>query len=1194
MSAFAAIGIFVCGSPISSAQMAGARVEGIVRDVSRAVIPGVLVTATNEGTNISYTNLTNETGLYVFVNLSPGTYTLSCELQGFKRYISKGIGLKVGDAVSINITMEMGDVLNEIEVIAAAPLIDVTSGRIGSVVQERQVTDLPLNGRNPMMLYYLQGGTNPRDAQSGQQASGSVDGLRTNASNVKIEGVWSSDPSYDNSPAAPNAAVPLEAVGEYRVTTSSATAEMGRGAGAQVQVVYRSGTNSFHGSAFDFNRNTVYNASDFFANRQGTAKPVFLRNQYGVSLGGPIRKNKTFFFGTWEGQREIQGSIENLLVYTQPLRNGIFRYNTSKANSGSDVDAGGNPLVPFKTIDIFNIDPTRLGADSSGIVAAKLKQIPLPNNYDIGDGFNLGGYRYSSSNPNNGNTMVAKVDHALSKNHQLTGSLGLKYFNSLSSRIFSGYHQGISKNHYPSAMIGLISALKPTLTNELRIGMTRRWFYSGPENPDNYDPKGNFQLSGLGSGRGLSGNGNPIAVYMYQSNPVTALSLAENLAWVVRNHTIKFGLEVIKSPKNSAYGGDEWIPTIYTGTGNNPASLPVIAGLASADRTRAQQMINDLTGTIDHINQTYNGNSADRYIPYENAFRHVIETMWGAFFQDTWKFRPNLTINYGVRWDFLPPSSETHGIYNYPKGGSKGVLGVSGPIGAFQCEMRSDGGKNIMDWDWNNFGPHLGFTWDPFNNGKMSVSAYYRVSYDRSMNTVYSFLSTQNQGLNINLVAIPFTRFSDPNLYQAVGGKPAILPLPIGKPFDPIPFTRQGRAYAMEETTRTPYTQSWSLRIQRELVKDWFVQAAYVGNISVGGWHGINYNQIEIRKNGFLNGFLAAQRNYSKNGNPNVGEDIGVLKTVFAPLGGIRSAQYTVISQGQVASLADYADTTTAFNGVRGGLITAAGLPVTFFRLNPQVENANIASNLSVSTWHAMKVEVGKRFSAGTYLQFNYTLGKGLTDWVGGQGLYVDFRDNLNRRLDKSLQNFDSTHIIQANGIWELPVGTGKRWLGQLSSWQNAILGGWQINGILSLSTSRPFTVSTGRYNLVLGQASTADFSGKDFNLASKVIKGNQILAITADEKALFTNPVAGSPGGTAFRAFRGPLYTNIDTSFFKNFRVRFLGEQGQIQFRAEAFNVLNHESFSNPAANINSGNFGVISDGFSPRILQFAVRISF
>jgi len=1200
----ATIAVAVLSLAAAFAQTAGARLEGIVKDASQAVIPGVAVTVTNEGTNISTTSTTNETGFYVFVNLPPGTYTLASELQGFKRYVNKGIVLQVGATITINITLQTGELTAEVVVSAAAPLIDVTSGKVGSVVQERQVVDLPLNGRNPMMLFYLQAGTNPRDAIGGsQQAVGSVDGLRTNASNIKIEGVWASDVAFDMSPAAPNATVPLEAVGEYRVTTSSASAEAGRGAGAQVQVVYRSGTNSFHGSAYEFNRNTVYNANNFFANKQGTDRPKFLRNQYGASLGGPIIKNKTFFFGTWEGQREIAGSILNRYSYTQTTRNGIFRYYKKGQNSNSLVDKAGNPTVPdgdIGTINLFTVDPSRQGLDSSGKVAYLFKLQPLPNNYDLGDGFNLGGYRYISNEPNNYNQFVAKVDHTLSRTNQLSVSLGGYSRDNYNGLLYTGSFNQLYTEEKRNIMIGLVSALRANLTNEFRAGATRRLTDQQPQSPLSYDTKGVFILTGITNtgGRGGAPEGNPVGPYLPQTNPVSAFSLSDNVAWVKKNHTFKVGFEVAYYTHNFIFGGDEYMPTVYSNNTYNPANVPSMAGLASADRSRAQQFVNDLTGTIGNINQTYNANRPDAFLPYEPSRRYFRDREWGTFFQDTWKMASNLTFNYGVRWDLVPPAWAKDGMYSYPQGGSLSVLGISGPVGVYRSGLAPDQGKGIIHWDWNNFGPNVGFTWDPFKDGKTSVSANYRVAYDRNMTAVYILIDYSNVGLVSSLTATPFTRFSDPNLYQTVGGKAPVIPLPVGKPFAPLPFERQGRAYAADENTRTPYTQNWSLRIQREIGKNWYIQGAYVGNISVGGWRAMNYNQVEIRANGFLDGFLAAQRNLAANGNPNKGESIGVLGKLFAPLGGIPTSQNNNITQGQTAALADFIDTTTQGGSKRGWLVTAAGFPDTFFRKNPQMLNANIIDNMSVSTWNGFKAELGKRMSAGIYVQFQYTLGKGLTDYTGGQGLFQDFRDNANRKLDKSLQQYDSTHIIQTNGIWELPFGPNKRWLSGMAGWQNAILGGWQLNGIFQLATSRPFTVTSNRFNLAQGRASTVYFAGSDFNLMANVIRGsNQITTLTDDQKKLFTNPGTADPGGVPYFAFRGPIYANVDTSMFKNFRLPFLGEQGNLQFRMEAFNVLNRVNFDPPPGanlNINAGTFGVINSAGSPRILQFALKINF
>jgi len=1190
--------------PALLGQSAGARLEGIAKDASQAVVPGVTVTATNEGTNISTTSVTNDTGFYVFVNLPPGPYTVTAELQGFKRFVNKNVVLMVGDARTFNVTLETGEINTEVVVSAAAPLIDMTSGKIGAVVQERQVVDLPLNGRNPLDLFKLQAGASVL-------GGGSVDGLRTNSNNMKIDGVFASDASYDSAPTSTFAVAPLDAIAEYRVTTSSATADSGRGSGAQISAVYRSGTNNFHGSAYEYNRNQAYNANDWFPNRQGQTRPKFQRNQYGASLGGPIIKNKTFFFGTWEGQREVRGSVNNRNVYTQNVRDGIFRYNPAKANSSSDVDpVTMQPKVPYKEINLLTVDPTRQGFDSSGIVGGMMKLFPKPNNLDLGDGFNVAGYQYISSNPNHYNQTVIKVDHTLTRTNQLSIAMGGYWSKPGYDMMFSGYRSEEDIAWRRNIAIGLVSALKPTITNELRVGAYKRYTLNGNPDPECFNPKGNYQLVGIWSSgsRGAAPEGNIRPIWLPQRNPIDAFNVNDNVSWVKKNHTFKWGVDIIFTTKNNWFGGDEYIPAIYTANANNPANVPSLTGLNSSDRSRAAQLVNDMTGTIGYINQTYNANSMKLgFTPYDTRHRLLRTLEPGAFFSDTWKVAQNLTISYGTRWDLLPPGWMKNGIYSYPKGGATTVLGMTGAAGytfgrpvtsaTYATDFAPNQGKDIVEWDWNNFGPNLGFTWDPFKDGKTSISANYRVSYDRMMQSVYSRLDDQNQGLSIDLQATPMTRFSDPNIYQAVAGKAAILPLPVGKVFEPLPMTRQGSALALANTIKTPYTQSWSLRIQREVVKDWTVQMAYVGNINVGGFRGINYNQMEIMSNGFFQGFLAAQRNLAANGNPNKGESIGVLANLYKPLGGIPSSQNSYVQQGQVAYLANYLDTTTACNGTRGGCVGLAGLPANFFGMNPQVANANVIDNLSNSTWHGMKLEIGKRFSAGTYFQFAYTLGKGLTDYVGGQTQVDAFRDNYNRKLDKTLQNYDSTHNIAANGIWELPFGTNKRWLNGMGGWKEAIIGGWQLNAIFQLATSRPFTIQGNRYNLTYGDYSTAMYNGTaDFNFASKVIKGaSQVRAITTEEAALFSFAPAGSAGDVPQRAFRGPMFSNIDASMFKNFKLSFLGEQGSLQFRAEAFNLLNHPSFSAPNGRIDQGTFGVISSTISTaRVLQFALKLSF
>ena len=307
--------------PHLGAQAVSARLEGTVQDQSKGVVPGVAVVAVNQDTGIQLQAVSNDSGRFVFANLPPGTYTVSAEQPGFKKTVLQGILLEIGDAKTQDLTLSPGEMSESVTVTSESVSVDAITAILGAVVQNRQAVDLPLNGRDPMMLFYLEQGTNPLDrVASSQQQVGAVNGLDPNTSSVKVEGINSSNGGYDYSPAHPSMAVPQEAVGEYRVSTSTDLADAGRGSGAQVKVMLKSGSNQFHGSLFEFNRNTDYNANDFFNNRNGLARPVLQRNQFGGALGGPIKKNRTFFFATAEWQRQISDSIENRVVYTPTLR----------------------------------------------------------------------------------------------------------------------------------------------------------------------------------------------------------------------------------------------------------------------------------------------------------------------------------------------------------------------------------------------------------------------------------------------------------------------------------------------------------------------------------------------------------------------------------------------------------------------------------------------------------------------------------------------------------------------------------------------------------------------------------------------------------------------------------------------------------------------------------------------------------
>lgn len=1186
--------------PNLNAQAVSARLEGLVQDPSKGVIPGVTVTAINSGTGLTYQATSNESGRYIFANLPPGSYTVSVTQQGFKRFVLQDILLQIGDAKTQDLTLELGAVNESVSVAADTVTVDATTATLGAVVQNRQAVDLPLNGRDPMMLFYLEAGTNPLDrVASSQQQVGAVNGLDPNTSSVKVEGINASNSGYDYSPAHPSTPVPQEAVGEYRVSTSTDMADAGRGSGAQVKVLIKSGTNQFHGSLFEFNRNTDYNANDFFNNRGGLPRPILQRNQFGGSIGGPIKRNKTFFFATAEWQRQISDSVENRVVYTPTLRAGIFRYVIGGTNSTAIVNAQGVPTVSASqigTINLATIDPTRLGLDT--IYFPKLLSLmPEPNNYDLGDGLNTAGYTYNSANPDNYYQVLFKVDHEINSKNHLAISASKANENAPQAKLEDAISPEGFMERRRGFSVRLVSILSPHLTNELSLGandrtsvrpITNTANFPGLLGPGQQTPAGNIQFVGLGTGSSLTGgtNGNLDIIRSPQVNPAVDKGFQDEMTWIRGNHTIYFGGELWLEAMNRTVGTQQY-PVLSTSNAGNPANIPALPGLSSTDRAFAAQLTNDVTGTIGSITQFFYLDNKTGFVPYQQTYEPMRKHESALFVQDIWKVRPNLSVNLGLRWEYLPPVTFADGVYVYPVGGVAGALGVQGPTAQpTQWGFASDNGGDIFHAQKDNFGPSIGLAWDPFGDGKTAIRTGYRIAYDRFAMVNGDFSNT-NYGQTTSVILTPRVRFSSPNLYNA------ILPIPTPTLFAPLGNIRTGNAYVADPNLYTPYVHLWDFTIEREVARVWKLDLSYVGNHAVGMWRGLNLNQDNITTNGFLNAFQIAQTNLAQNGSPTVGQSLGALQSLFKL---VPASQYNLITQGQAAALADYLDTNPGTTAVRGGIVAAAGLPATFFRYNPQVQNLYIVGNRSHSTFDGLEAAVTRRFDHGFYFQANYTFSKALTDQLPGQTYTNDYRDINNPHLDKSLSPYDATHVILMNGIWELPVGHGRMLLSNSSPWIEGVLGGWQLNGIFNFSTGRPMLITTNRFDLSQTVASNPNFNGT-FNNLGTVYKGaNQVTFLTPQEAAAFTNPAAGSAGSLANYFFHGPGFSSIDVSLFKKFPLKF-SESAQLQFRAEFFNLLNHPSFQSPPAtslNIDSGSFGVLTSAYSPRIGQFALKLTF
>ena len=1046
--------------PYAVAQVTTARLEGLVKDQTDAVIPGVTVVATNTGTNISTDAITNGSGLYVFPRLVPGTYTISAELKGFKKSVNQGVILQVGDTATLNIKLETGELNETVTVAAEAEVVDHVSTSLGKVINTAQIENLPLVNRDPMQLFYLQPGAN-RFLGTGQ-----MDGTRGTAANVTVEGIGAQQPDLGSGATTVNAPVPIEAVGEYRVVTSSASAEYGRGGGAQVQVVYRSGTNQFHGSAFDFHRNRALNANSF-ANNAATPyvpRPGFIRNQFGGSFGGPIIKDRAFFHVTYEGIRQKQDYSANGLVYTPTLKSGTFRYYMKGQTNNTLVDpVTGAPTVPLSDIGTLNLltaDPNRLGKDPSGMFDKMVGNFPSPNNYQIGDGFNTGGYFYTYSRPLTQDQFLIKGDYVLTSKHRISITGGKVYYSQIGAGYLNGYRSYDNSYTEPTGVFAVDSTLTPHWLNEFRVGGIKYKTESINPDPDRFNHQGIVVFDGLSS-TGAPQRGNPKDISLEDIYSPAVITIADNMTWIKGNHSFRGGFSVAINRDQVKYGNDDWIPVIDTSYSANPPNLPSIANLNSNDRNNAMQYLNDLTGTIGTIHQIDTANSTTAYTPFEVPYRQYRAREWSGFFQDTWKVRPNLTLNLGTRYEVMPPQYEDAGLYPQPAGAN--ILGVSGPNGATQIGIAPDGGRHVYNTTWHNFAPNIGFNWDPFNDGKWSISANYRIAYDRHYftNTLFMTISQEGMQTDRTINGSATSRLTDlPKLFNSVTGY-----YDPGTPLGPKAFNRSGLVTMWDPNYYTPYTNSWSLRLQREITKGTMLAVSYVGNKGTGLMRSVNFNQIQIRNNGFLQGFLASQRNLTANNDPMKGEATGVFGQLYSAMSSNdQSSMKTYIRQGGAATAANFIDNTKINATTPVDYLAKVGLPNTFFRANPQFDSAWIQGNNSNSTYEAMKVEVVRRFHGGLQFDGNYVFSKTLTDFEGSQSQRTAYRDNQNRGLDKTYAGSDATHLFNANFIWEIPVGAGRRWMSSANPIVNGILGGWQLNGIYSHTTGFPLTLNSGYY----------------------------------------------------------------------------------------------------------------------------------
>jgi hypothetical protein len=1213
--------------------------SGLINDQTGAAVSGAKVIAKHVGTNEEFQTTTDAQGAFIFPSMPLGKFSVKIEAAGFKRIEAQDVTLQVGVPAKLNLAMEIGQVSEAVVVSAEAQeVINTTNPTLTNVINTRQVKDLPLLDRNPLGLARLQAGI----AVTGDDTrNASVGGLRGSATNVTQDGVNAMDNFVKTSSFFAISAPSLDSTSEFSVTVGTVGSDAGRGV-AQVRMVTKSGSNAYHGRLFYQHRNDALNANNFFNNATNVTKPVLRQHFFGFNVGGPVivpkynGRDKSFFFFSYEGFRENFQASRNRRVLTPAARQGIFSY----------IGSNGQ----LQTVNLLNI-----GAINSlnSVTGAQLNAMPPPNNTLVGDGLNTAGFRFNVTGTDPNDKYVGRFDQKLLDSARY-GSHKLEFvynhakflltpdtFNGLESP-FPGGANAFQSSKRILTTAAIQSTFGSRITNEVRVGHQRAPVgflrESAPNTPyfinsfagsaANQDLVDSFDNTFLSQGRNT-------LVYEYIDN----FSLAAGA------HTFRVGADIqsvtaitfndagttqlVNIGSNSA-NQDGILDAAFPNLPRNADGTPNAAGTAIVNRARS--VFADVTGLLGTTNRTFNVTSpTSGFVPGATRQRDFKQREVSLYFQDQWRVRRNFTLNYGTRWEFQGVPYEVNGLAILPVGGVNSLFGVSGPNNLFNPGtlkgqittidlVNGKTGKKLYNNDWNNFAPFIGIAYSPnFESGPMrwifgkgqksSIRAGYSISYLHDGFTVVSNtlgVGTTNPGL-IQVAAnnVPT------NVLTTAGVSNPVLTLT--KPNFNVPITdaqnfsinNQNGLWTFDPNLRVPYVQQWSFGIEREFGGNTAIEARYVGNHAVKIFRGVDFNEVDIFNNGFLQEFLNAQKNLATNGGKSfaqgaAGVPLPILSTLFA---GFTPNQQTSSGFGSTTFISNLTNNNVgamAFTLANSPTYRAnrANLAPNFFLANPNASFARALTNDSFSTYHSLQLEIRRRMSKGLQLQANYTFSKALSDTDGNvQSTLEQFHTIRNITIDKHRASFDQTHRFITNLIYELPFGPGRQFLNSGFAPLRKAVEGWQVGGIINVQTGPPLFITSGRstfnqFNATIGSQFVGS-SFDDFKNAAGIFKtpdgvffiNPNLLNITKNAAGQFTGaslkpgllaaPAPGTFGNFPRNAINGPRFTQVDLSLSK--RTRFY-EKGDVEFKLNLINAFNHPNFVFNSLNFDAANFGRIS----------------
>jgi hypothetical protein len=1066
------------------AQFDTASVVGSVKDNTGAVVPGATVTLSNLDTGIAVTRVSDENGSFEFMTVRIGRYKVTAELQGFSIAVAPDVQVAVGARQRVDLQLNPGNLTETIEVVGAATRLETDSSQRGQVITSEQAVQLPLNGREYSALALLSPGVrlsalNTGSASTVREGSFNINGLRSTFNNFLLDGIdnnayGTSNQGFSNQVMQPSP----DAVAEFKVVTNNMSAEYGRSAGGTINVAYRSGTNSWHGAGWEFFRDTKLNATGFFKPVTGE-KPPLSRDQFGGTFGGPIVRNRAFFFGDYEGFRQTRKSVAFQTIPTPLQRQGILAVAVRNPITGETYPAGTSiPMTAFARKVLADLpDPTSPAAS---------------NNYSILQEF--------TNDNNKGNV---KGDFQLAPSLSAFSRVGYRkvdIFDQPPLPLPSG-GSGNAQTYVTNKQVvaGLTWTRSSSALLEARLGWSRT---EAGKNPAALGSTGALEAYGIrglptdpriAGGlptqlvTGLSDWGrqatNPQWQYPEVWNPKI------NYTWIAGRHSLKAGYEFQDiatevQDVNPLYGRDS-----YSGQFTRPA------GIAA--------------------NNIYNLSDFMLGLRSQYALSNILianlrQQMHFTYLQDDFRITSQLTVNAGLRYEYATPNWERDNVLsNFDPTTRTIIFAKSGSI-----EDRS-----LIKPDRNNFGPRLGFAWSL--TPATVVRGGYGVSYIHFHRAGAGNLLPINGPQVVNAVAVQ-TDPLDPAFLTTQQGYPARFA-------DPSQFNQLAAniTYMPNDYHSSP-AQSYYISVQRELTRNMILDVAYVGNRADDLLLFANFNQAV----------------------PN-------------------NAQGSLSLQSR-RPIPEFADITYAFNGGK-------------------------------SRYNSLQVKYEYRLRKGLMLLNALTVSKskdnGAGSLEGPNGNFPAPQDFNNLAADFSVSAYDQPVNNTTSAVWSLPFGRGRRWMSNAGALADALVGGWTLSGINTMTSGEPVTLVYTPVASFQVSGIQQDFRGAN-NYRPNVVgdpygdKGSVTTYLNRDNVVIPTNP--SQPFGNAPRnSVRGPSFWQMDLVAGKEFPLP-VGTATRIQFRVEAFNVLNKTNFRGPNGNRSTAGFGTITSTYDARQLQLGLKLTF